>query len=116
MSYPALKVTKTIPSGRKHAICALASHPEAGEAVFADIGGHWGLLEDIETSEAEHREETKAEQEDMEALFNDDEDEENSFSVAKVSNLIQALLDNLRYICACRLRRQLAIPRTRRVT
>ena len=92
MSYPALKVTKTIPSGRKHAICALASHPEAGEAVFADIGGHWGLLEDIETSEAEHREDTKAEQEDMEALFNDDEDEENSFSVAKVSNLNNWLL------------------------
>ena len=103
MSYPALKVTKTIPSGRKHAICALASHPEAGEAVFADIGGHWGLLEDIETSEAEHREDTKAEQEDMEALFNDDEDEENSFSVAKVSNLNNWLLIGIGYTSPCSL-------------
>ena len=83
ISLPGLKVTKTVASGRKHAICALAAHPEAAEAVFADLGGHWGLLEDIETSEA-GRGATETEQEDMEALFNDDEDDENSFSVAKV--------------------------------
>ena len=78
-----MKVTKTVPSGRKHAICALAAHPEAAEAVFADLGGHWGLLEDIQAAEA-GRGATETEQEDMEALFNDDEDDENSFSVAKV--------------------------------
>ena len=78
-----MKLIKTVPSGRKQNICALAAHPDLGEAVFADLGGHWGLLEAIETSEA-GRAEAAAEQEDMEALFNDDEDDENSFSVAKV--------------------------------
>ena len=73
-------MTKTVPSGRKHAICALAAHPEDAEAVFADIGGHWGLLEEIQPSES-----ARAAMEDMEALFNDDEDDENSFSVAKVN-------------------------------
>ena len=84
ISFPDLKLTKTVPSGRKHAICALAAHPEAAEAVFADVGGHWGLLEEIQPSESV-RAAMEAEQEDMEALFNDDEDDENSFSVAKVN-------------------------------
>ena len=84
ISFPDLKLTKTVPSGRKHAICALAAHPEAAEAVFADIGGHWGLLEEIQPSESV-RAAMEADQEDMEALFNDDEDDENSFSVAKVN-------------------------------
>ena len=51
--------------------------------MFADNGGHWGLLEEIQPS-VSVRAAMEAEQEDMEALFNDDEDDENSFSVAKV--------------------------------
>ena len=41
---------KTISSGRKHNICSIVAHPENNEVIFADLGGHWGLLENIEVS------------------------------------------------------------------
>merc|ERR1719431_2269569 len=53
---------------------------------FSDMGGHWGLIEELGgssnvkvASEAVNNEHL----EDMEALFNDDDDDENSFSIAK---------------------------------
>ena len=84
-----MQLVKTIPSGRKQNICAVVCHPESNEAIFADIGGHWGLLEEIEVGGASSSDVgglgvNKEDQEDMEALFNDDDDDdENSFSVAK---------------------------------
>ena len=89
VKFPEMQLVKTIPSGRKQNICAVVCHPESNEAIFADIGGHWGLLEEIEVGGASSSDVgglgvNKEDQEDMEALFNDDdEDDENSFSVAK---------------------------------
>ena len=89
ISYPALQLVKTVPSGRNQNICCLVNSPVKNEAFFADLGGHWGLLENIGggsgSSEDEVKEENQADLEDMEALFNDDEDDENSFSVSKVT-------------------------------
>ena len=79
---------KTISSGRKHNICSIVAHPENNEVIFADLGGHWGLLENIEVSGGSARNDAavaNADAEDMEALFNDDDDDENSFSVSKVA-------------------------------
>jgi len=91
VKFPEMQLVKTIPSGRKQNICAVVCHPESNEAIFADIGGHWGLLEEIEVGGASSSDVgglgvNKEDQEDMEALFNDDDDDdENSFSVAKVA-------------------------------
>ena len=77
---------KTIKSGRNQNICCVAHHPIKNEAAFADLGGHWGLIENLEVGEGStHETIEQAELEDMEALFNDDEDDENSFSVSKVA-------------------------------
>ena len=84
ISYPALELVKTVPSGRNQNICCIINNPVKDEAFFADLGGHWGLLENIGggSSPDVPKEEDL---EDMEALFNDDEDDENSFSVSKVT-------------------------------
>ena len=50
------------------------------------MGGHWGLIEELGGSNNEKVESeaaNKEDLEDMEALFNDDDDDENSFSIAK---------------------------------
>ena len=84
ISYPALQLVQTVPSGRNQNICCIVNSPVKNEAYFADLGGHWGLLENIGGSSSQ--DELKAEDlEDMEALFNDDEEDENSFSVSKVT-------------------------------
>jgi len=89
VSFPTMALVSTVHSGRKHNICALAWHPAKNEAIFADLGGHWGLIEELGGSGAEKsavEETAKASNEDvedMEALFNDDDDDENSFSIAK---------------------------------
>ena len=83
ISYPALQVVQTIPSGRDQNICCIVASPVKNEAYFADLGGHWGLLEKIGRSP---QDDIKPEDlEDMEALFNDDDEDENSFSVSKVT-------------------------------
>ena len=83
ISYPALQLVKTVPSGRNQNICCIINNPVKNEAFFADMGGHIGLLEKIGGTS---QEDVKPEDlEDMEALFNDDEDDENSFSVSKVT-------------------------------
>ena len=88
ITFPDMKVSKKIPSERKQNICTIVHHPEKNEAIFADLGGHWGLLEDLSSSgnktEATSKTEA-ADDDDMEALFNDDDDDENSFSVSKVA-------------------------------
>ena len=88
LSCPALTHVKTIPSGRSQNICSISNHPTKNEAIFADLGGHWGLVEKLETAEGSDATKealASADLEDMEALFNDDEDDENSFSVSKVA-------------------------------
>ena len=90
ISCPAMSLSKVVPSGRRHNICTIVCHPDTNEAVFADLGGHWGLMEAIEeggtkVSTKPEAEDGKLDAEDMEALFNDDDDDENSFSVAKVA-------------------------------
>ena len=86
VSFPSMKVSKIIPSERKQNICSIVHHPEKSEAIFADLGGHWGLIEDLSSSGGSSKTEAAtADDEDMEALFNDDDDDENSFSVAKVA-------------------------------
>jgi len=86
ISFPSMSLVTTVHSGRKYNICSLAWHPSKNEAIFADMGGHWGLIEELggssnvmAASEAANNEHL----EDMEALFNDDDDDENSFSIAK---------------------------------
>jgi len=87
ISYPGLALVTTVHSGRKHNICGLVWHPSRSEAIFADMGGHWGLIEELGAGGVKPVEEgTKAaneDLEDMEALFNDDDDDENSFSISK---------------------------------
>jgi len=89
ISFPSMSLVTTVHSGRKHNICALAWHPSKSEAIFADMGGHWGLIEELRGSggpsgAGDHAATANNENlEDMEALFNDDDDDENSFSIAK---------------------------------
>ena len=85
-----LELVKLLPSGRKQNICSVVCHPDNNEAIFADLGGHWGLVAGISVSGDNTATiaggVTSEDAEDMAALFNDDdEDDENSFSVAKVS-------------------------------
>lgn len=84
ISYPSLTLVGTVHSGRKHNICALIWHPSRNEAIFADMGGHWGLIEELGSGVNKPAGDANSEDvEDMEALFNDDDDDENSFSIAK---------------------------------
>jgi len=86
VTFPGLAVVKTVHSGRKHNICSLLWHPSRSEAIFADLGGHWGLIEELTGGVQKSPEKAQAvndEMEDMEALFNDDDDDENSFSISK---------------------------------
>jgi len=89
ISFPSMTLVNTVHSGRKHNICDLVWHPNKNEAIFADMGGHWGLIEELggaggEKAAIEGSAQANDEDvEDMEALFNDDDDDENSFSIAK---------------------------------
>jgi len=87
LSFPTLCLARTVHSGRRHNICALAWHPAKNEAIFADMGGHWGMVEELGGSGGDKlattAEASNEDVEDMEALFNDDDDDENSFSIAK---------------------------------
>jgi len=88
ISYSTMSLVTTVHSGRKHNICSLIWHPSRNEAIFADMGGHWGLIEELDVGGNKPTGEnaikaTSEDVEDMEALFNDDDDDENSFSIAK---------------------------------
>jgi len=91
LSFSTMSVVKIIPSGRRSNICSLACHPSKNEAVFADMGGHWGLVEELSVASQNNGQSVSAENsksvldddEDMGALFNDDDDDENSFSISR---------------------------------
>ena len=74
-------------------ICSLQYCPTRPEVVFADVEGHWGLVEGLETAaggavaeKEEVREAVGMEAEDLEGLFqdDDDDDDENSFSISRI--------------------------------
>ena len=76
----------TVASGRKQNLCSLACHPNTDQAIFADMGGHWGLVEEIHKATGTEKaggEKVEAGDKDMDALFNDDDEDENSFSISK---------------------------------
>lgn len=84
LAAPDMTVLKIGETGRKASVCSVVWHPGKAEVVVADMSGHWGLLEDVRR-EKEVARPAAEDQEDMEALFNDDEEEdENSFSIGKV--------------------------------
>jgi len=90
IAFPSMSLAKMVHSGRKHNICQIVCHPSKNEAIFADMGGHWGLVEDLcvsvvgkHVSAGAHTETNNEDVEDMEALFNDDDDDENSFSISR---------------------------------
>ena len=79
ISYPELRRIKTVPSGRNQSICALVAHPDLGEALFADFGGHWGILDGLDELEEEEEEEEEVEEEmEEEEDENEEESEEES--------------------------------------
>ena len=85
LSFPSLSLLKSGQSGRKSNICSVAWHPAKNEAAFCDLTGHWGLVHEVRAYTAAAGETAKEDAEDMEALFNDDDEEdENSFSIGKV--------------------------------
>lgn len=95
---PGGKIKHELTTGRKFAVCALAWNPVKNEGIFADVEGHWGLIEDLgDASNDEKQSEDVGEElsqvkdaigmeaEDLDGLFNDDDDDdENSFSISRV--------------------------------
>lgn len=87
ISSASMSVLKVGQTGRKAGLGAIAWHPSEDKAAFSDLSGHWGIVEDIRATEKidnQHSTAAAEDVEDMEALFNDDDDEENSFSIGKV--------------------------------
>ena len=88
LSATSMSVLKVGQTGRKAGVGAAVWHPTEDKVAFSDLSGHWGIVEEIKAAEKEQNQDSAAapeDLEDMEALFNDDdEDEENSFSIGKV--------------------------------
>jgi len=88
LSATSMSVIKVGQTGRKAGVGAAVWHPTEDKVAFSDLSGHWGIVEEIKAAEKAQNQDSAAaseDLEDMEALFNDDEeDEENSFSIGKV--------------------------------
>jgi len=70
---------------RNYPIAALAWNPtDASEASFADSQGYWGLLGSLASESITNTGEPVLSQEELGALFNDDDEDENSFSISRV--------------------------------
>ncbi len=89
------KAIAALKTGRAYAVTALAFNPKKkGEAAFIDDHGWWGVLENlVEIKGTEEAKAERAKEKDQEimdedeltkALFEDDEDDENSFSIRQI--------------------------------
>jgi len=84
------KLLNFVKTDRKYQITAIASHPsKTDEVSFADNQGYWGLISQIGSNQSPGDADVAEDgdllsQDDLDELFNGDDEDENSFSISKI--------------------------------
>jgi len=88
------KLLNFVKTDRKYQITSMASHPsKTDEVCFADCQGYWGLVSQIGTGSNRPSRNTDVSeaddgdllsQDDLDELFNGEDEDENSFSISKI--------------------------------